>query len=299
MARRLVVSLSITAHCLLPTVPNFYQRPLTWLFWIAALCLDAVALSIDYEGRLASALVLGQLFVVSGWLAVGRSPLVIRAACLVAAVALITAPDYVIPRWRSDMHRDVVWPHVLAMTMVGAAITAMATVSWAAVLRGASPLKEEGSSPPLRFSVASCLGWMLVVAVASSGLRVADFSLLLDQPFGVLSGVGMAGVAASLIAGSLAEYRATSLTLGLNVIAVLVCALLIVIDFRPPMPAERVRAIWEAMPILWGCLAFVAAWILVMRLDERRSTGVSAIAQREPQLDQRATPALRLFADER
>jgi hypothetical protein len=282
-------------------VPNFYQRPLTWLFWIAALSLDAVALSIDYEGRLASALVLGQLFVVSGWLAVGRSPLVIRAACLVAAVALITAPDYVIPRWRSDMHRDVVWPHVLAMTMVGAAITAMATASWAALLRGASPLKEEGAPPTIRFSVASCLGWMLVVAVASSALRVADFSLLLDQPFGVLSGVGMAGVAASLIAGALADYRATAITRVLNVMAILVMALLIAFDLRPPMASpEKMRAAREALPVLWGCLAFVGAWIFVMRLDGRRcSTAASAIAHCEPQLDHCATPALRLFADER
>ncbi len=216
------------------TVSHFYQRPLSWLFWIAAICLDAVALSIDYEGRLASALVLGQLFVVSGWLAVGRSPLVMRAACLVVVIALITAPDYVIPRWRSDMHRDVVWPHVLAMTMVGASITAMATASWAALLRGVSPLREEVAPTQIRFSVASCLGWMLVVAVASSGLRVADFSLLLDQPLGVLSGIGMAGIVASLIAGSLADYRATAITRGLNVVAILAMALLIVIDLRPP-----------------------------------------------------------------
>lgn len=275
-------------------MPTFYQRPLTWLFWIAALCLDAVALSIDYEGRLASALTLGQLFVVSGWLAVGRSPLVIRAACLVAAVALMTAPDYVIPRWRSDMHRDVVWPHVLALTMVGAAITAMATASWAAVLRGASPLQEDGSPPPIRFSVASCLGWMLVVAVASSGLRVADFSLLMDQPLGVLSGVGMSGVAASLIAGSLADYRATAITRVLNVMAILVMALLIVIDFRPPMSPERVRAIREAAPILWGCMAFVAAWIAVMRLDDRIYSQSTASSDEL----KHTRPTLRLIADD-
>ena len=276
-------------------MPNFYQRPLTWLFWIAVICLDAVALSIDYEGPFASALVLGQLFVVSGWLAVGRSPLVMRAACLVAAIALITAPDYVIPRWRSEMHRDVVWPHVLALTMVGAAITAMATASWAAVLRGVSPLREEGLPPPIRFSVASCLGWMLVVAVASSGLRVADFSLLLDQPLGVLSGLGMAGIAAALIAGSLADYRATAITRGLNVVAILVMALLIVFDLRPPMASpEQLRAAHEAMPVLWGCLAFAAAWILVMRLDGRTAL-LPATAREEAS---QSPPALRLLADE-
>jgi hypothetical protein len=270
-------------------VPNFYHRPLTWLFWIAAICLDAVALSIDYEGRLASALVLGQLFVVSGWLAVGRSPLVIRAACLVAAIALITAPDYVIPRWRSNMHQDVVWPHVLAMTIVGAAISAAATACWAALLRGVSPPRGEKSLPPIRFSVASCLGWMLVVAVASSGLRVADFSLLLDQPIGVLSGLGMAGIAAVAIAAALADYQGNWITRPLNLMALLILDALIVVDQVPR----------EAMPILWGCWAFVAAWILVMRLDKRRSTSVSTIAKREPQLDHRATPMLRLFADER
>jgi hypothetical protein len=85
------------------------------------------------------------------------------------------------------------------------------------------------------------------------------------------------------------------------VIAILAMALLIVIDFRPPMASpERLRAAREAMPILWGCLAFVAAWILVMRLDNRRrSTAASAIVQRERQVDHRAKPALRLFADER
>jgi len=254
-------------------VPNFYQRPLTWLFWIAALCLDAVALSIDYEGRLASALVLGQLFVVSGWLAVGRSRLVMRAACLVAAVALITAPDYVIPRWRSDMHRDVVWPHVLAMTMVGAVISAAATAGWAALLRGVSPPSGEKSFPPIRFSVASCLGWMLVVAVASSGLRVADFSLLMDQPLGVLSGLGMAGIAAVAIAASLADYQGNWITRPLNLMAFLILDALIVVDQVPR----------EAMPILWGCLAFVAGWILVMRLDRRQKllaqNGPAAISQ--------------------
>jgi hypothetical protein len=280
-------------------VPTFYQRPLTWLFWIAAICLDAVALSMDYEGRLASALVLGQLFVVSGWLAVGRSPLVVRAACLVAAVALIVAPDYVIPRWRSDMHQNVVWPHVLALTMVGAATTAVIAALWAALLRSVSPPAVEGSPPLIRFSVASCLGWMLVVAVASSGLRVADFSLLLDHPFGMLSGLGMTGIAAVAIAASLTDYRAKLRSRFVNVIWMLTMTSLIAVDFRPPISPERVRALSEAMPVLWGCFAFVAAWILVMRLDERRSTAASAIAKHEPPLDHRATPALRLFADER
>jgi hypothetical protein len=269
-------------------VPTFYQRPLTWLFWIAAICLDAVALSIDYEGRLASALVLGQLFVVSGWLAVGRSPLVMRAACLVAVVALMTAPDYVIPRWRSDMHRDVVWPHVLALTMVGAAFTAIVTALWAALLRGVSPPLGEGSSPVIRFSVASCLGWMLLVAVGSTGLRVANFSLLADQPLGWLSGIGMAGIAAAATAASLSDYRASMITRPLNLIAILAFAGLIVLE---SVPFER--AMRNAMPIMWGGWAFVAAWIFVSRLDMRmrdsaEATGEAFIAE---------TP-LRLIVDE-
>ena len=193
-------------------MPTFYQRPLTWLFWIAAACLDAVALSIDYESRLASALVLGQLFVMSGWLAVGRVHLLARAACFVAGIALIVAPDYVIPRWRSGMHQDVVWPHVLALTIVGASFTAIATALWAALLHGVSPRLSDDSSPVIRFSVASCLGWMIVVAVCSTGLRVADFSLLADQPLGWLSGIGMAGAAAAMIAASLGDYQASLIT---------------------------------------------------------------------------------------
>jgi hypothetical protein len=261
-------------------VPTFYQRPLTWLFWIAALCLDVVALSIDYESRFASALVLGQLFAVSGWLAVGRSHLLARAACFVAGIALIVAPDYVIPRWRSSMHQDVDWPHVLALAIVGASFTAIATALWTALLRGVSARSPDESPPVIRFSVASGLGWMIVVAVCSTGLRVADFSLLADQPLGWLSGIGMAGIAAVTIATSLSDYQANLVTRPLNLIAMLALAGLIALDHVPR----------DAMPIMWGGWAFVAAWILVMRLDRCRKP--------LPQ----ATPApivqLRLVADD-
>jgi hypothetical protein len=263
-----------------PAVPNFYQRPLTWLFWIAAVCLDAVALSIDYESRFASAMILGQLFVVSGWLAVGRSHLLARAACFVAAISLIVAPDYVIPRWRSDMHHDVVWPHVLALTIVGATFTTAATALWAALLRGVSARSPDESPPVIRFSVASCLGWMIVVAVCSTGLRVADFSLLADQPMGWISGIGMAGVAAVTIAAALGDYQASLVTRSLNLIATLALAGLVLLDSVPR----------DAMPIIGGAWAFAAAWIIVMRLDLRTHPQSQEVAS----LETRETNSLRL-----
>jgi hypothetical protein len=263
-----------------PAVPNFYQRPLTWLFWIAAFCLNGVALSIDYESRFASAMILGQLFVVSGWLAVGRSHLLARAACFVAAIALIVAPDYVIPRWRSDMHHDVVWPHVLALTIVGATFTAAASALWIALLRGVSAGSPDETPPVIRFSVASCLGWMIVVAVCSTGLRVADFSLLADQPMGWISGIGMAGVAAVMIAAALGDYQASLVTRSLNLIATLALAGLILLDSVPR----------DAMPIIGGAWALAAAWIVVMRLDLRAHPQPQVVAGCET----RETTSLRL-----
>ena len=103
---------------------------------------------------------------------------------------------------------------------------------------------------------------MIVVAVGSTALRVADFSLLTEQTLGWISGVGMAGVAAVAMAASVGDYQANSMTRSLNLIAMLAFAALIMLERVPPgsMPSDT-------LPIIWGAWAFVIAWTIVMRLD--------------------------------
>jgi hypothetical protein len=262
-------------------VPTFYQRPLTWLFWIAALCLDAVALSIDYEGRFASALGLGQLLVVSGWLVLGKSHLLARAAWFVIAIALLVAPDYAISRWRSPLHQDVVWPHVLALMIAAGAFAALATGGWAALLAAVSPEGQQEHRKP-QYSIAALLGWMIVLAVISTGLRVADFSLLGEEAKDLVTGGGLAAAAAIFIAAGLGSYQESWGARILSAIGFAACIGVMAAVGLPP----------DAAAVAVGALAFVVVWTMVVRLDGReRST--AAIEQPGPSAA--IEPQLRVF----
>ncbi|WP_428307015.1 hypothetical protein [Lacipirellula sp.] len=247
-------------------MPNFYHRPLTWLFWIAALCLDAVALSINNEGPFASALGLGQLFVVSGWLVLGRSHSLARASWFVALLILLVAPDYLIPRWRSSMHQDVVWPHVLALMTAAGTFTAFATAVWAAFLWNVSiPAPQPPRKP--QYSIAALLGWMTVLALSTTCVRLADFSLLNETPRHLVSGSGLAGAAAIFIAASIGPHRESWLARLLSAIGFIACI--------GVMAAAGVPL--EAAAVATGALVFVVVWTIVVRIDAHRQTATPAI----------------------
>src|SRR5688572_5423910 len=72
-------------------MPPFRQRPLTWLFWIATLCLTAVGAFADEEFSWLFALLSGQLHVLCGWAAIARANRLARGAVLVIAPLWITA----------------------------------------------------------------------------------------------------------------------------------------------------------------------------------------------------------------
>ena len=266
-------------------MPTFYQRPLTWLFCIAAICLDVVALSINHEGSFATSLALGQLFVVSGWLVLGQSHPLARATWFIVAIAVLLAPDFVIPRLRSGFYRDLVWPHVLGELIAAGLFTAVATGGWLALLRGISGNADEPPSMKPQFSLATIFGWMIVVAVASTGLRIADFTLIDDSVKELISGCGLALAAATMMAASLGDYRATGLTRMANLFGIASgVAMSLAGDATPRVAATHI-----------GAWALVATWIIVTRLDLRAEAKAAA------PIEEHIAPAssLRLFADER
>lgn len=266
-------------------MPTFYQRPLTWLFCIAALCLDVVALSINHEGNFATSLALGQLFVLSGWLVLGKSHPLARVAWFVVAIAVLLAPDFIIPRLRSGFYVDLVWPHVLGELIAAGLFTAVATGGWLAMLRGISGNADESPPTKPQFSLATIFGWMIVVAVVSTGLRIADFSLIDDSVKELISGCGLALAAATMMAAALGDYRATWPTRMASLLGVASGVAMSLAGDVPP----RVAAIHI------GAWAFVATWIIVTRLDLRTDAKASASADEGDVL----ASSLRLFADER
>ncbi len=239
-------------------MPSFRERPLTWLFWIAAACLDVAALATDHEADFPNALVLGQLFVASGWLIVGRVHRLARAGVLVTTIALLTMPDFIVPRLRGGHYGDLVWPHIAALYMAMSASTALWTWLWLTIARGTSSGARRTRPAKWQFPLAEVFGWMIIVAVGSVGARRADFSLL-DDPKGLALAGALTAVAGAIMALGIGAYGR-----GTKVRAILAAGFLILFVGSLVLGLSR-----EELAVAVGALAFVGVWVVVQRLDAR------------------------------
>jgi hypothetical protein len=243
-------------------MPSFRQRPLTWLFLIATASLDAAALATDNESGFANALALGQLFIASGWLVVGRSHRLIRAAVFVSAIGLLTAPDYVIPRLRGRFYIDLVWPHLLGMLIAMGLAAAAAAWWWLAMARLTSRGLKEFRRADWQFPLAELFGWMIVVAAASAGVRLADFSLI-DSPQEIGLGLAMTALAGAIMALLLGDYqevrRSRALVAKIEA-ACLIVGLIVLLAAALPPDARAVSA---------GALGYTACCAIVVNIDRR------------------------------
>jgi hypothetical protein len=239
---------------------SFSQRPLTWLFWIAAACLDAVAVFTDHEASFANALVLGQTFVASGWLVLGKAHRLARAGVLIATLGALSLPDFIVPRLRGGFYRDLVWPHVLAMLVSLATATATMSWIWWSLAKFTSSEPRTASSGKRQFPLAELFGWMIIVAAGSLGIRWADFSLQ-DNPKNLALGLALASLAAAMMAMIVGEYGR-----GGKFRIVLASMLLSVYLFGLLKGLTR-----EELGVALGAFAFVAVWALVMKMDNRHA----------------------------
>lgn len=265
-------------------MPSFRERPLTWLFLIATLCLDAVALSTDNESHFANGLALGQLFVVSGWLVLGRAHRVARAALFICVIGLLTAPDYIIPRLKSNFYVDLTWPVILALLIAMGVSTVANTALWLGLARLGFRGKKEFRLADWQFPLAELFGWTIIVAVGSVGMRLADFSYM-DDPKDIATGFGLTYLAGAMMAFVLGDYRegARSPAIGAKGLATMVLALVAIV-LAKSLPSD---AIWVAV----GSLAYTTCWCIALKLDWRKASRDAEAAEQ--------APPLKLFAEER
>ena len=243
-------------------MPAFRQQPLTWLFFIATACLDAIALATNNESVFADSLVLGQLFIASGWLVLGRSHRLVRAAIFVTAIGMLTTPDYVIARLRSRHYVDLLWPHVLAVLMLLGLATVMATLWWLAMARLTSRGFSAFRRADWQFPVAEIFGWMIIVAVASLAVQRADFSLI-NGPRDVALGLATTTLAGAIMALTLGNYNEGRRVRG-RMAAVLAAGIvtLNVVVLAMALPGD-------VQAVIVGSLVYAACWSIVLRLDRR------------------------------
>lgn len=231
----------------------FRRQPLTWLFLIATACLDLAAVAADFQVVWFDYLVAGQLFVAGGWLAIGGASRLARAAVALAAVALLTAPDYLMPsRYGVD-----VWRYVLATLMYLTVACAIACWCWMAILRLLHVQRPSADRVRWQFPLIELFGWNIVVAVVLLMLRSARFTHLDDQSSHYLILGAGAAIAALMIISFVWREPRNDLQSLLFVATAIVIYWVALAAMYPK--GDRY--------ILWDAFAYVAAWILVRRVD--------------------------------
>lgn len=226
---------------------------LTLMFLTGTACLDIVFCGPGMDRaatrNLATGLLIGQMFAVGGWLALGRPHRLFRGAVFVGVViALTTIITFAVDRGSAE------WGRIFAVVIVFSAVPAAAAglvkfVAWrVSVHRGRS------STTDVRFPLLEIFGWMIVVAVASAVLRLADFGELASpaaELMMLLSSSAVAGVIYALAYNWRAPLR--GLRLAASIILFVLFQVFVAMQLRQ-----------QEMPALFSwAFAFLVVWLMV------------------------------------
>jgi hypothetical protein len=255
-------------------MPTFRQRPLTWLFLIATLCLDLVAVAgaANHESEWFGALALGQMYVAGGWLILGRTHRLLRATVFLLTPIVLAAPDFLAaPEFLNDS-RDgsftgiqiVVAPLVLGITIFLTVLAAVMTgllLVLNALLTWRQGAKCESK---WQFPLVELFGWMIVVAVACVISQGADYDHI-DQEI-----LWDCLMTVALPAGLMTFFTGDHRKSWFLMTALIGGAIL---------SAFQILRRWESTDafVVLGAYGFVGVWVLVQSMDEamrRRSCAV-------------------------
>lgn len=236
-------------------MPSFRQRPLTWLFFTALACLNALAIATNFELDWYADLLAGQVMIAGGWLALGHAHRLARAGAFAAVIVAAAAPDYCLRPTDSNT-----WRYVLGSLTVLGVVTVASSGCWLLILRCMDRRQREPWSG-WRFSVAEILGWMIIVAVASLVVPAAYFNHL-SQPQNNWQVLVAPPAVAGLIMTLFLRPRRGSDVVNVAVSMIALTGLAIFV--------ARVDSYVDNRNLL-GAFAAVVVWIFVQRLDERQS----------------------------
>jgi hypothetical protein len=241
-------------------MPSPYRRPLTWLFLLATASVDLAGwLGGWYENSFLSCLLMGQILVLGGWAALGRSHRLARGGGLVAGIAAFSAPDL----WGAGRDQTT-YEFVLTVVTTIVVTIVVCSLIWRAILRNQSGLARGLTLGfPWRFPVVELLGWMIVVAVAATLLRMTQFEVVLREVwpgYSMIVDLLIVGLASLIMAAELYDSPRTSPSTKLAALAV---CLALLADLCGGLSTEY------ALPTTTAA-AYVAAWLWVMQMDDAR-----------------------------
>jgi hypothetical protein len=249
---------------------SFRQRPLTWLFAVAYVCLF-LAVSFFHDGadaEWAGTLLIAGLYIVGASAAIARVHRLARGAIWLAGVA---AAVTILFGFEGSRFRG----ETLALVFI------MAIAPWATatLTRGIMRVGARNETMPVpsawRISIVEILGWMIVVAVASAGLRFADFGVLADA---YQNSLWIHGAIAGALAGLFLTPERRCDRIATAVATVVVIAALFVIP-------EFIDDWYSQKAFLAPLYAVFGLWILVLRLDESAVATPVPLAIIAPHMD--------------
>lgn len=235
----------------------FRDRPLTWLFVIATVCVDLVLAITDHPSGSASrvlgtGLILGQSLWLGCWLVVGsRHRLERGAVFVVGQLALTLFVCLGVAGGELDSFGRV----IAIFSFFGALAFFGALCGWA-VFRWYALRFEGESNRRLQFPIIELFGWTVVVAIASAVMRQANFSHLFGQNSEVEYLVGCA-VTSGFFAAILVSAKSAWKLCGA---ATAIFALYYGVAYQAVRQPELITTLILAT-------AYTALWVVVVRLD--------------------------------
>jgi hypothetical protein len=256
-------------------MPSPRQRPLTWLYFIAANCVAVAAGARDSNSFVTSVLITAEAFLIAGWAAVGQSHRLLRGALL--CIAPIGAAVATLAQATSASEVRA----VLAFMLLACGIAFAAAWITGALVRSLQRARDGVSR--WRISIMELLGWMVVVAIGSAAARQAKLPPL-EHIHALEATLASAAVAGALVALFLTPGVKHD-RLGLVIAALLVTAFFTTVWLAQEFDKEDC--------FLTGTLfGVVGLGVLVMRLDEHAARELTPSASEEA-----AAQPLRLHAE--
>src|SRR5690606_24078493 len=143
-------------------------------------------------------------------------------------------------RLQTTFYVDLVWPAILALLIAMGVATVVNTAIWLSLARLSSRGLKEFRRADWQFPLTELFGWTIVVAVASVGLRLADFSYM-DNPKDISTGFGLTYLAGAMMALILGDYneRRRSPAIAGKVLATMVLSLVAVVMAKS-LPSDAI-----------------------------------------------------------
>ena len=161
--------------------PMFRDRPLTWLFVAATVCVD-FAIAVGSPDALANlwqwGFCLGQSAVLGCWLVVGTRHRLERGALFVVA-QLVLATVLSFPFLNGSL---IVWGRMLAPSALYGTMAALGVFVGKICFFRFRVTRDANRSYVIRYSLMEIFGWTVVVAIAAAALRQGRLITMFQVP---------------------------------------------------------------------------------------------------------------------